>query len=114
MLRVGSPSDQPFGAFRDLTATLLGFVTIPSDRDAWSFSLFYSPTSQLVFPIPGVAYVWRPSDQFQANLGIPFSLHYRPTETLTGNSGFIERTFSGFDGSSVLRLLPSVSFGFLL
>jgi len=84
MLRVGSPSDQPFAAWRDMTITLLGFLTIPSgERDAWNFSLFYSPTGQIVFPIPGVAYVWRPTPQFQANLGIPFSLDYRPTETLT-------------------------------
>ena len=84
MLRVGSPSDRPFAALRDMTVTLLGFLTIPSgERDAWNFSLFYSPTGQIIFPIPGVAYVWRPTPQFQANLGIPFSLDYRPTETLT-------------------------------
>lgn len=84
LLRVGSPSDQPFAALRDMTVTLLGFLTVPSGpRDAWNFSLFYSPTGQIVWPIPGVAYVWRPSDQLQANLGIPFSLEYRPTGTLT-------------------------------
>jgi len=59
MLRVGSPSDQPFAALRDMTVTLLGFLTIPSgQRDAWNFSLFYSPTGQIVWPIPGVAYVF--------------------------------------------------------
>ena len=84
MLRVGSPSDRPFAALRDMTVTLLGFLTIPSgEHNAWNFSLFYSPTGQIIFPIPGVAYVWRPTPQFQANLGIPFSLDYRPTETLT-------------------------------
>jgi hypothetical protein len=84
MLRVGSPSDRPFAALRDMTVTLLGFLTIPSgERDAWDLSLFYSPTGQIIYPIPGVAYIWRPNDQFQANLGIPFSLEYRPTETLT-------------------------------
>ena len=89
MLRVGSPSDRPFAALRDMTVTLLGFLTVPSgQRDAWNFSLFYSPTGQIVWPIPGVAYAWRPSDQFQANLGIPFSLEYRPTETLTVTAGY--------------------------
>lgn len=83
MLRVGSPSDQPFGAVRDVAVTVLGFLTVPAGpRDAWSFSLFYSPTSQIVFPIPGLAYRWRPNAQFQADLGIPFALAYRPTETL--------------------------------
>ena len=82
MLRVGSPSDQPFAAWRDLTVTFLSFLTIPArNQDAWSFSLFYSPTGQIIYPIPGVAYVWRPNDRLQANLGIPFSLEYKPTET---------------------------------
>jgi len=90
MLRVGSPSDQPFAAVRDMTVTLLGFLTIPSGpRDAWNFSLFYSPTGQIVWPIPGVAYVWRPSHQFQANLGIPFSLEYRPIETMTVTASYL-------------------------
>ena len=89
MLRVGSPSDRPFAALRDMTVTLLGFLTIPSgERDAWNFSLFYSPTGQIIFPIPGVAYVWRPTPQFQANLGIPFSLDYRPTETLSVTASY--------------------------
>lgn len=89
MLRVGSPSDRPFAALRDMTVTLLGFVTIPSgEHNAWNFSLFYSPTGQIIFPIPGVAYVWRPSSQFQANLGIPFSLDYRPTEALTVTASY--------------------------
>ena len=80
-MRVGSPSDRPFDSLRDMTVTLLGFVTIPSgERDAWNLSLFYSPTGQIVFPIPGVAYVWRPSDTFQMNIGIPFSFEYRPTD----------------------------------
>ncbi len=84
MFRVGSPSDRPFTDLRDLTVTLLGFLTVPSgEYDAWNFSLFYSPTGQIVFPIPGVAYTWQPTPQFRANLGIPFSLDYRPTESLT-------------------------------
>lgn len=90
MLRVGSPSDQPFAAWRDMTVTFLGFLTIPTrERDAWSFSLFYSPTGQIIFPIPGVAYVWRPNDQFEANLGIPFSLAYKPTETLVLTANYM-------------------------
>jgi hypothetical protein len=90
MLRVGSPSDRPFTALRDMTVTLLGFLTIPSgERDAWNFSLFYSPTGQIIFPIPGVAYAWRPTPQFQANLGIPFSLDYRPTESLTITASYL-------------------------
>jgi len=91
MFRLGSPSDRPFTALRDMTmtVTLLGFLTVPSgERDAWNFSLFYSPTGQIIFPIPGVAYAWRPIPQFQANLGIPFSLDYRPTECLTVTASY--------------------------
>lgn len=80
MLRVGSPSDQPFAAIRDMTVSMLGFLTLPhGDRNAWNLSLFYSPTGQIIFPVPGIAYVWRPSDEFTANLGIPFSIDYQPT-----------------------------------
>lgn len=79
MLRVGSPSDQPFTAMRDMTVSMLGFLTLPhGDRNAWNLSLFYSPTGQIIYPLPGIAYVWRPSDELTANLGIPFSIDYRP------------------------------------
>jgi hypothetical protein len=82
--RFGSPSDQPFDDLRDTTLMLLTFLNVPAnDRDAWNFSLFYSPTSQIVFPIPGVAYAWRPNDRFQANIGVPFSFEYRPDDTWT-------------------------------
>ncbi|QDU90984.1 hypothetical protein Pla175_43990 [Pirellulimonas nuda] len=81
ILTVGYASDQPFTSLRDATFTAIGGLEVPrGERDAWSFSLFYSPTSQLPFPLPGVAYIWRPNDQFTANLGVPFSLRYRPTE----------------------------------
>jgi hypothetical protein len=90
MIRVGSPSDQPYGAWRDMTVTLLAFLNVPSgERDAWNFSLFYSPTGQITFPIPGIAYVWRPSEQFQANLGVPFSLEYRPTEAFAVTASYM-------------------------
>jgi hypothetical protein len=90
MLRIGSPSDQPFAAWRDMTVTFLGFLTIPArEKDSWSFSLFYSPTGQIIFPIPGIAYVWRPNDRLQANLGVPFSLEYKPTETAVFTASYM-------------------------
>ncbi|WP_425618947.1 DUF6268 family outer membrane beta-barrel protein [Anatilimnocola sp. NA78] len=93
MVNIGSASDEPFAGIRDMTLTTLGFLNVPSGpRDAWSFSLFYSPTSQLPFPIPGVAYVWRPSEQFTANIGIPFSLRYQPTETFTFTASYLPLT----------------------
>ncbi|MBL9090236.1 MAG: hypothetical protein JNL96_03375 [Planctomycetaceae bacterium] len=84
LFTVGTASDRPFADLRDLTLTSLAFLNVPSGpRDAWNFSLFYSPTSQLPFPLPGAAYVWRPSESFTAHLGVPFSLRYRPTEAWT-------------------------------
>lgn len=84
LFSIGTASDQPFAELRDLTLTSVAFLNIPSGpRDAWNFSLFYSPTSQLPFPIPGAAYVWRPSERFSANIGVPFSLRYQPTEAWT-------------------------------
>lgn len=85
MLTFGSASDQPFDAGRDLTYTALAYLTVPArnPRDDWSFSVFYSPVAQIPYPLPGLAYVWRPSPMFQANLGLPASFVYRPTPTRT-------------------------------
>lgn len=84
LFSIGTASDQPFAELRDLTLTSVAFVNIPrGPRDAWNFSLFYSPTSQLPFPLPGAAYVWRPNERFTANIGIPFSLRYQPTDAWT-------------------------------
>ncbi len=89
MLSVGTASDRPFAALREMTMTSLAFLNVPrGPRDAWNFSLFYSPTSQLPFPIPGAAYAWRPSDRFTANLGVPFSLRYQPTDAWTFSADY--------------------------
>lgn len=85
----GSASDQPYAAGRDLTLMTVGFYNRPAARapDEWSFSIFYSPTSQLPYPLPGIAYVWRPNERFEAKVGLPPSLEWRPTDdwTLTVN-----------------------------
>src|SRR5262249_5232974 len=33
--------------------------------------------------LPGVAYVWQPSEYFRANIGLPFQIMYRPLDDLT-------------------------------
>lgn len=89
MLSVGTASDRPFADLREMTMTSLAFLNVPRGlRDAWNFSLFYSPTSQIPFPIPGAAYVWRPNDRFTANIGVPFSLRYQPTEAWTFSADY--------------------------
>jgi hypothetical protein len=82
MFLFGSASDRPFAALRDMTFTLALFANRPAknQRDAWNVSLLYSPTAQLPYPMPGLAYVWRPSPKVEASIGVPFSLTYRPTE----------------------------------
>jgi len=84
MFNFGSASDQPFESFDVLTLTSLGFVSVPARNcDSWDFSLIYSPTSQIRFPIPAIAYVWRPNDQLEAQIGLPASLTYAPTDSFS-------------------------------
>lgn len=88
MFSLGSASDRPFEAGRDLTLTSLVFLEVPwGPIDSWKFSLFYSPTAQLNFPLPGIAYVWHPNPAWEINVGLPFAVKYKPNErfTFTGN-----------------------------
>jgi hypothetical protein len=86
----GSASDQPFAAGRDLTLMAIAFWNTPAknDRDEWNFSVFYSPTSQLPYPLPGLAYAWRPSDAFEAKLGVPASIEWRPDDAWTISAAY--------------------------
>ena len=81
----GSASDRPYAAGRDLTLMSILFMNRPARRpdDEWSFSLFYSPTSQLPYPLPGLSYLWRPGEAFEAKLGVPAGLEWRPTDAWT-------------------------------
>lgn len=81
----GSASDQPFAAGRDLTLMAIAFWNTPArnERDEWNFSIFYSPTSQLPYPLPGLAYAWRPSARFEAKLGVPAAVEWRPDDAWT-------------------------------
>ncbi len=83
-LSVGSASDVPFQSINVMTAGISTFLRIPQgEHNAWLFTLSYSPTSELGVPIPGVAFVYQPSDQLRINLGLPFQVLYRPCEDLT-------------------------------
>jgi hypothetical protein len=83
-LSVGSASDRPFNGIQEMTVGVNSFLRIPQgEHNAWLFSLSYSTTSELPFPIPGVAYIWQPSDQFRANVGLPFQVMWRPWDDLT-------------------------------
>jgi hypothetical protein len=81
---VGSASDKPFRSINEMTAGVNAFLRIPrGEHDAWIFTLSYSPTGELGFPVPGVAYLWQPSPDFRAFIGLPFSLMWRPINDLT-------------------------------
>ena len=82
LFNFGSASDEPYNSVDELTFTSIGFVNVPArDQDTWDFSFFFSPTSQFPVPIPGLAYHWRPNDQFQAQIGLPASVVYTPNES---------------------------------
>ena len=78
---VGSASDQPFASIGEMNVSMNAMYRIPSgEHNAWLFMVLYSPTSELQFPIPGVSYSYNPSDQFHANIGLPFMVSYKPTD----------------------------------
>lgn len=56
ILTIGSVSDQPFDALRDMTVTTIGSLEVPyADRDAWSFSfLLADVATPLSLAGPGV------------------------------------------------------------
>ena len=79
----GSASDELFHSIHEDTLAVSTFLRIPSgERNAWLFSLSYSPTSEVNFPLPGIAYIYSPSDNLRVNIGLPFQLYYRPTDEL--------------------------------
>jgi hypothetical protein len=102
---VGSASDKPFRTINEITAGVNAFLRIPQgEHNAWLFTLSYSNTSQLPFPIPGIAFLWQPSDQFRANLGLPFQIMYRPVEDLTLDLSYMLLTT--IHARATYRLMP--------
>jgi hypothetical protein len=89
-VNVGSASDRPFASLDEMNVGLMAMYRRPSgERNAWMFGLMYSPTSEIQFPIPAVSFNWNPSDQFQANVGVPFMFRYRPTDRWTFEASYM-------------------------
>lgn len=90
----GSASDKPFININVMNVTLFGFLQKPAgnERDSWIFSIFYSPVGNVEFPIPGIAYLWKPSESLEASIGIPLSVKWRPVEELTLSVSYIPVT----------------------
>jgi hypothetical protein len=80
-LSFGSASDKPFHSVDELTGSVMAFLRIPvGEHNAWLFSVMYSPTGELPYPIPGVAFYWQPSDTFNASLGLPCKVVWKPID----------------------------------
>ena len=89
-VNVGSASDHPFASIDEMNVSMMAMYRMPSgQRNAWMFMLMYSPVGELKFPIPGVSYSYNPSDQFHANIGLPFSLSYQPTDRWSFDASYM-------------------------
>ena len=84
-ISVGSASDELFHSTREMEIGANAFFVIPQgEHNAWLFTLMYSPTGELAFPIPGVAFYWQPSDNLVASTSVcHFSSMYRPIDEVT-------------------------------
>ena len=79
VVTAGSASDEPFKRSDVLNASLFGYMVVPAvGHDSWIFGLYYSPTADLPYPIPAIAYYWRPNETFEASIGIPFVVKWKP------------------------------------
>ena len=103
----GSASDQPFVRLHDLFLGGHAFLRVPQGtHNAWLFSLAYAPAGELPFPLPGVAYLVHPSEQFLAAIGLPLYLRYRPWDTLTLEGSYM--LLRTVHARATYRLLPPV------
>jgi hypothetical protein len=92
-LTVGSASNQPFHSADELTVRGTAFLRVPQgERDAWFFTLNYSNYSDYLggLPIPGIDYVYSPSERFTLVIGFPFtSVEWKPFDKLTLQATYI-------------------------
>jgi hypothetical protein len=88
-VEAGSASDKPFHSEDELIVHANALLRVPSgERNAWLFSLTYASDVEIFhmrhIPIPGIAYLYAPSDRFKAVIGFPImSVEYKPFEPLT-------------------------------
>lgn len=81
---VGSASDRPFGAGRDLGFSLNLTYKVPAENEAaWIFFVSFSNTRGFLnyLPLPGFAYSFKANSQVRMVIGVPFALvFWRPTD----------------------------------
>ena len=94
-ITVGSASDRPFHSEDELIVHATGLLRVPrGERDAWLFSLSYVSDAEIFharhIPVPGIAYLYWPSDTFKAVIGFPFtSVEYKPLKPLTLEASYV-------------------------
>jgi len=86
-----SPSDEPYGSPREQAYALAGFVQAPAAAagDHWLLTLTYDTAGEFQYPLPGLAYLWNPSDRLSASLGLPFVVAWRPTDRVRFDFGYL-------------------------
>ncbi len=123
---LGSASDHPFASIEEMNVSVNAVYRIPSgERNAWMFMLMYAPMGEIQFPIPAVSYSYNPSDQFHANIGLPFMFRYKPADRWTFEASYMlihtihvkatykiaERVnvFGGYDWSNKVYMLEDLT-----
>lgn len=87
---LGSTGDKPFAAADELIPGVVAVLRIPArNEDAWLASVSYQPVTGLPFPIPGIAYLWQPSERFMAQVGIPFRSYWGITDRLRFDASYL-------------------------
>ena len=93
-LTLGSPSDRPFASIQEVAVDATAFLRLPVGQggDAWLLFINYSnarPGLQHI-PLPGIAYVYEPSEDFLALVGVPFTfINYKPSPRWTLRASYI-------------------------
>jgi len=84
VVTAGSASDHPFTQHKTLVGSLTIYNAFPAEgRNAWVVGVNYSPTSDYPYPLPIAFYYWRPGDDVEVGVGVPFFLkwHFLPLWT---------------------------------
>jgi hypothetical protein len=80
---LGSDSDLPFNSIHEITGTLTGTYTFPTDKlHSWIFFLSYANNRAFApgIPLPGASYlVIDPINHVEISYGLPFFIAWQPT-----------------------------------
>ena len=92
---VSSPSDKPFNSWDEIMYRVTLFLRVPhGERNAFFFLVTYANHQELVsdvnVPIPGIGYLYSPSDSLSIFIGAPFSsIQWKPIEPLTLSFNYV-------------------------